>query len=176
MPGSLSWGDLATWFTGVITLGLFIIGFVQIRNERVLRTKNEAELLRRKKREQAEQISAWISGEDENGVRIEVLNASSQLVYQMVVNVVIVGQEGDLSGGPAGQACIAVAPPGEGYTVVATDYHGMHRRPGVEFAFRDTAGNNWVRKPDGQLIEIQTSTIRYYNVTLPTSWRTLNSP
>jgi hypothetical protein len=30
----VNWGDRATWVTGIATIALFIIGFLQIRNER----------------------------------------------------------------------------------------------------------------------------------------------
>jgi hypothetical protein len=176
MSFSANWGDIATWFTGIITLGLFIIGFLQIRTERMSRIKNDKETLIRNKREQAEHFSAWISIETPDGLRIAILNNSSHPVYQVIINVAIVGQAGDLSDlVPDAQVCIAVAPPGQGFIVVAANYHGMHRRAGVEIAFRDAAGNNWVRKATGQLLEIDTSTIEYYDVPLPTGWINLET-
>jgi hypothetical protein len=46
----------------------------------------------------------------------------------------------------------------------------MFRRPGIEIAFKDTSGRNWVRKANGELSEIEKSTVEYYKVGLPTSW------
>ncbi len=67
MECSINWGDIATWFTGIITLGLFIIGFLQIRNERIARMKSEKELELRSVRSQAEKISTWIA-RDHQGI------------------------------------------------------------------------------------------------------------
>ena len=175
MENGSVWGDVATWVTGIATIALFIIGFLQIRNERMLRMKSEKELEFRNRREQAERISSWIIRESQAGsLLIAILNQSPQPVYQVIVTVVVLGQEGEPRGhAPAGQVCIAVAPPGQGYIMVEADYHGMHRRPGVEIAFRDAAGRNWVRKADGELLEIEKSTVEYYEITLPTGWREL---
>ncbi|HUK99575.1 MAG TPA: hypothetical protein VLX29_01830, partial [Nitrospirota bacterium] len=67
MTADINWGDVATWVgsvstcgAGVITLGLLMIGFIQIRNEREARKKREAELEIRKERDQAEHISCWM--------------------------------------------------------------------------------------------------------------------
>ena len=60
MNTGINWGDLATWVTGFITLGLLIVALIQIRNERETRNKGEKELEIRREREQAEHISSWI--------------------------------------------------------------------------------------------------------------------
>jgi hypothetical protein len=92
MGNGLIWGDVATWVTGIATIALFIIGFLQIRNERLSRIKREAEIEVRNRRNQAEQISSWIVKEDQHGSWIAILNQSPQPIYQVIVNVVVVGQ------------------------------------------------------------------------------------
>lgn len=72
------WGDIATWVTSIATIALFIIGFIQIRNERQARIKREKEEVAIKKRDQAEHISSWIVRQthDEQGswMWVAVLN------------------------------------------------------------------------------------------------------
>ena len=175
MQNGSIWGDVATWVTGIATIALFIIGFLQIRNERILRMKSEKELEFRNRRKQAEHISSWIIRESPLGsLLLAILNQSLQPVYQVIVSVVVLGQEIELRDfAPAGQVCIAVAPPGLGFIKVEAYYHGMFRRPGVEIAFRDTAGRNWIRKADGGILEIEKSTLEYYEIPLPADWREL---
>jgi hypothetical protein len=48
---TLSFGDIATWFTGLATFGAFVVAFVQINNERKIRKNQE-------RKSQAEHISA----------------------------------------------------------------------------------------------------------------------
>ncbi|MBL8080868.1 MAG: hypothetical protein JNM55_23045 [Anaerolineales bacterium] len=163
-----NWGDAATWFTGIITLGLFIIGFCQIRNERLLR---ELQF----KREQAQKISAWIVKEDVGKLFIAISNQSHQPVYQMVVTVAAIGDRGGQRGRSSNHVCISVAPPGLGYVTAVADYHGMGRKPGVEIAFIDSASVNWVRQAHGELIEINMSTADYYQLDVPRSWDRLET-
>jgi hypothetical protein len=177
MQNGLIWGDIATWVTGIATIALFIIGFLQIRNERKMRIKSEKELEFHNKRKQAEHISSWVIRESPLGsLLLAILNQSLQPVYQVIVTIMALGQEGEPKGyNLAGQVCIAVAPPGLGYIIVEADYHGMFRRPGVEIAFRDTAGRNWVRKANGGILEIEKSTLEYYGISLPANWRELTN-
>jgi hypothetical protein len=46
----------------------------------------------------------------------------------------------------------------------------MYRRPGVEIAFSDVTGRNWIRMSNGELIEIDMSTVSYYEIELPATW------
>lgn len=67
-------------------------------------------------------------------------------------------------------SCIAVVPPGQGYIGIEASYHGMGRYVGVEIAFKDARGRNWLRQADGELLEIKKSTVEFYDISLPTSW------
>ena len=160
----INWGDIATWVTGLASIALFIVAFIQIQTERNIRLKRE-------KRNQAEHISCWIIAEgvaqNHHGVRdyvawVAILNQSPQPVYQVIVSIVAVPESGRglYRGGPIAtdQICISVVSPGQGYTVVPAHYQGMFRRPGVEMAFQDGTGRNWVRTALGELSEIKETT------------------
>jgi hypothetical protein len=178
MKIAIDWGDVATWVTGLVTFGLFVIGFVQINNERKLRKKNEKELEFRHNREQAEKISGWIVKETPSLTAwVAIINQSPQPIYELIVTIVRLGSSGVPSGIPGREdrKQIDVAPPGKGYVEVGAHYQGMFHRPGVEIAFRDVAGKNWVRESDGKLMEIEKSTLEYYNIELPTGWVSLKT-
>ncbi len=181
---TVNWGDVATWFQGIVTLALFIVAFIQIRTEREYRLRREAAEEGKALRSQAELISAWIVAEGmAQGTRdgeptggpvawVAVSNQSAQPVYQVIVSLYAISQTGDTLRGemPAGRACIDVVPPGTGYVQVGAAYQGMFRRPGIEIGFQDHFGQAWARRPWGELIELDRPTTAYYRVGLPTSW------
>jgi len=175
----INWGDVATWVTGFATLLLFIVALFQIRVERMARIKRERESETRARRDQAEHISCWVvtetTGDAISLVWVAVLNQSTQPVYQMIVSIYGVGQTGHYVQGdaPASKTTVGVAPPGKGYVGIPAGYAGMFRRPGVEIGFQDGAGNNWVRKPWGELLEIGISTMEYFHIDLPANWKGL---
>ena len=185
MNTGINWGDLATWVTGFITLGLLIVALIQIRNEREARNKREKELEIRKEREQAEHISCWMVRhgqyyvrQDDRRVEIEwvaVLNQSTQPVYQVIINIVRISHDdrGQLQEGTESRvrSCVSVVPPGLGYIELPSPSYGMSHRFGVEIGFKDSAGRSWVRKADGDLLEIEKPPVEYYNVILPTGWQ-----
>ncbi len=141
METGIIWGDIATWVTGIATIALFIIGFLQIRNERESRIKRENELENQRRRSQAELISSWIANgigmDGFQGQWIAILNQSTQPVYQIIVSVVPIEDLGQHRGEISrdGQACIDIAPPGRGYVVINAHSLGAHRRLAVEIAF-----------------------------------------
>jgi hypothetical protein len=171
-------GDLATWFTGIITFFLFIIAFIQIRNERIARIKSEKEFETRKKRDQAEHISCWFVKETSTKhgvwVWVAILNQSSQPIYNVIVSMVALSQTGEnLTTIKPHIACIDIVPPGQGYIgIEALQFgHPGLSRAGVEIAFKDIFENNWIRKTNGELVSLENSTIEYYKIDLPTSWQ-----
>jgi len=173
------WGDVATWVTGIATIALFIIGFWQIRIEREARQTADAERRSSVRRLQAEQVAAWIAreGSDELGsvLWIAVRNQSSQPVYHLVIQGIVLSSDGTPRHNPSpdNQVRIAVAPPGEGYAGLHMDYAGMHRRAGIEMAFQDAANRNWLRKSNGELTELDATPALHYAIPLPTGWDTL---
>jgi len=167
MKPEFIWGDVATWVTGIATVALFIVGFIQIQNERLSRIKSQ-------NRAQAELISCWKAKENLDLQFIAVQNNSPQPVYQLVVSKVRIGQTGDSLDvyHTHWRVCIAIAPPGLGYIDLPPDSQGLHHRFGIEIAFIDSAGRNWVRKADGKLLQIK-SLIKYYEINLPIGWKNL---
>lgn len=175
-------GDLATWVTGIATIALFVIGFIQIRNEREARIKSEKEAELLKARIQAEHIAAWevkviADKKHIDWLWIAVSNQSSQPVYQAIVAVVLISHMGKPSNvdKPQKIICIGIVPPGQGYAAVEYEFGGAFRRIGVEVGFTDSVGRNWLRKADGELSEINTSIAEYYEVDLPANWQGIMS-
>ena len=165
-------GDIATWFSGIITLGLFIIGYVQIRQERIARKKNEENLLINKKREQAEQISCWVETNEYDHVWIAVSNQSRLPVYQSIFRWSSIKNEyKETCQVFEYEAFIIMVPPGIGYIDGQTMWSSNIV---IEFAFRDAAGNNWVRKFDGTLTEIQELPLNYYSPNIAVRWHLLS--
>ena len=173
------WGDVATWVTGIATIALFIVAFYQIRNERMARQRADNERLINVRRGQAEHIATWIvtSSFDDIGqfLWVAVRNQSLQPVYHLIAQGIVLNDDGTPRYDPRleEQTRIAVVPPGEGYVAVHLDYGGMHRRPGIEIAFQDAAGRNWLRKTTGELLEINDSPVAYYGVPQPSGWQSL---
>jgi hypothetical protein len=173
---SIELGDLATWFSGIISFLLFIVAFWQIRSERNERQRAENERLFAELRRQAEQVAAWIETEfhDERGpvVCVAVSNQSLQPIYNVIIQGILLGSEDDQIAGPfpENRSQIAVVPPGKGYTAFPFAYHGMFKRPGIEIAFQDARNRYWLRKVNGELVELEVSPVAYYNVPLPTGW------
>ncbi len=166
---SLNWGDVATWVSGIMSIALFILAFLQIHNDRQDRIKRE-------KRSQADLISGWITdeipGKDGRPYQwIEINNGSTQPIYQAIVGIAAISQSGLVTTVDKDVSLVGMIPPGRVFTVLSVGYHGMGRRPGVEIGFHDSSGNKWIRRADGELREIGVDTVEYYEINLPTGWQ-----
>ena len=53
---------------------------------------------------------------------------------------------------------------------VSGDWAGMSARPGVELAFTDGNGRNWLRSANGRLISIAKPAAQYYGLEEPLGW------
>jgi hypothetical protein len=165
------WGYIATWITGLATISLFVIGFIQIRNERLARLKREKESELHQTRSQAELISSWIADEIDFKVWIAVCNNSSLPIYQVIIYLESIFDEGDTYGDKlSNPICVSVVPPGIGYVTAEASYHGMNTRAGIEIGFKDTFGKNWVRRSNGSLQQITESTVRHFDIAMPAGW------
>jgi hypothetical protein len=121
------------------------------------------------RRRQADQVTGWLvrdEGPEEPGRLYSGLmlqNGSSQPVRQLIASVVTmqgsgrrtaVGEELDheeelrLS---AYRVFVGLLPPGETKTRIGNPGQGMYVRYGIELAFQDAAGCNWLRQGDGIL-------------------------
>jgi hypothetical protein len=130
------------------------------------------------RREQAERISAWPGAEGERQ-EVVLLNRSNAPVYQAVASFVFVQGAGwrtgeglrdsglDIATLVAFQKTINAIAPGRSRVWVPGDWHGMHKRPGIEIAFTDRAGVHWVRRATGELEELPEPPFDHYRVFLP---------
>ena|ERR1700733_14755202 len=160
-------GDVATWVSGIGIVSTFIIGFIQIHNERKIRKEKE-------RKEQAEHISAFIFKETLAKTTIALLNLSNEPIYEVIVSIsVFQGSGGGRSIKEFYQytSFLSVVPPGKSFTHVDGGYHGMSFHPAVEIAFKDVKGKSWVRTGRGVLKEISKSPVDYYNLHSPLRWR-----
>ncbi len=172
----IDWGDVATWVTGITSILLFIVAFWQIKLERSARRKSEKDRLSVQRRHQAEHIAAWIETEvfDDRGqvMCVAVSNQSLQPIYHVVIQGILLSNDGSPIASPfqENRSQIAVVPPGKGYTTFPFNYAGMHKRAGIEIAFQDAANRYWLRKTNGELIELESSPVVHYEISLPTGW------
>ena len=105
---------------------------------------------------------------------LAILNQSPQPVYQVIVNLVLLprGHDDKVQEGidSRSKGCLSTVPPGQGYTSLPYPGAGMFRHFGIEIGFKDAAGRSWVRKANGDLLEIKIPPIEYYRINLPVSW------
>ena len=128
------------------------------------------------RRYQAERVAGWIAGfgSDDLGplLWVAIRNQSLQPIYHLAIHGIVLHNDGTPAFEPSleSQALIATVPPGEGYVAVHLDFAGMHKRPGIEIAFRDAANRYWLREANGELVELQTSPVVHYDILLPATW------
>src|SRR5262249_35855487 len=117
--------------------------------------------------------------DDPHGVYVglRVSNASKQLIYDLIAQVVSVqGAFRDTAVGKPEQqnrefgALVGNVPPGETSTRINTGGGGMHLRFSVEIAFQDAAGRYWVRRGNGTLEPTDKHPLDLYNISRPTGW------
>jgi hypothetical protein len=162
-----SWlGDVATWLSGTGIVLTFIVGFIQINNERKFRKEKE-------RREQAEHISAFIYKETQTKTTIALLNLSSEPVYEVIVSIAVF--QGSSYEQPPKiphryTSFLSVVPPGKSYTFVNGGYQGLPFHPAIEIAFKDVKGKSWVRSGRGALKEIRKSPVEYYKIQHTLHW------
>lgn len=163
-----SWlGDIATWVSGMGIVSTFIVGFIQINNERKIRKEKE-------RREQSERISAFIFKETLTKTTVALLNLSSEPIYEVIVSISVF--QGTSASHPTKSShqytsFLSVVPPGKSFTTVDGSYHEMAFHPGIEIAFKDVKGKSWIRSTRGVLKEIHKSPVEHYKLHLPLHWR-----
>lgn len=160
-------GDIATWVSGLGIVGTFIVGFVQINNERKYRKLKE-------KRAQAEHISAFIHKETPGKTTVSLLNLSSEPVYEAIVSIAVFDTSSATRPTKAARqytSYLSVIPPGKSFTHVDGSYHELSFHPAIEIAFKDVKGTSWIRTGRGVLKEISKSPVSYYKLHHPLHWR-----
>src|SRR5581483_640017 len=176
--------SIPEWITAFATVGsaLGTIGAVIVALW-LARNKGR-ETREREDRRQAEQITAWFvpyTGEQSSSYMVymglRVRNASDQLVYDLIAEVVSVqGAFRDAAVGESGErnleygTLVGNVPPGEVTTRINTGGRGMYVRHAIELAFKDAAGRCWLRRGNGSLERINKHPIELYDIPLPVSW------
>ena len=159
-------GDLATWAAAVATFCAVAVALYTARN-----ADRRAE--RSERRAQAELLTGWISAIESESVsiQVEVRNASAQCFYHVIVSLIsLTGAFRDTAlGDPSTKyrTHILVLPPGHKSVFLGSGGGGMGLRFGVELAFQDAAGRNWLRRGDGRLTEVQQDPIALYGIARP---------
>jgi hypothetical protein len=154
-----SFGIFVTCFMSLSTWIALGIGFTQINDERNARKKAEEEKLRNERRNQAEHIAAWISEKSGTMVtEITVHNQSLQPIYNLVISITDLYNKNK-------ESCQIISisiPPGYSYISTAV---GITDEAVIETAFKDIKGVSWLRRKNGELLEIKNSPLKYYNIT-----------
>lgn len=155
---------------------MFIVAFLQIRNERVERKRRAAEERAQQRRDQAQHISAWVARDyyPSPNAWLAVLNGSAEPIYEVVASIVNAqtgGHEDEALHTPRPfRGLLSIVPAGQYYVGVSGGYHGMSFHPGVVAAFTDRGGVHWLRYANGRLKEIPKSAIEYYGLGRPSGW------
>jgi hypothetical protein len=159
------------WIAPLIAVGSFVLSLW-----------NTFQIRSRDARQQAEQVTAWfvpmpeeqLDQYPETYVGLYVHNATNQIVYDVVAEVVIarstaVGddEERNLEYG----AMIGNVPPGGFTGHINTGGGAMHRRHLIELAFQDAAGRYWLRRGNGKLERIRKHPLDLFNIPRPVSWQ-----
>jgi len=185
----LRWGDLPTWIASVGTVGALGAALFQINTERQRRHAAEAARKADEHQAQARLMSAVMGPQVEDPVNpdhpeysgrtgIDIINASSEPVYNVVVGVTFVqgAAPHDLEGiikshlggetkfWPVPATTVAVIPPGR-FRVWIPGRHWsgiLSGRNGAEVAFTDRAGSHWIRRAMGKLEELPSDPLEYF--------------
>jgi hypothetical protein len=162
---------MADWIGPLIAVGSFALSIwntVQIRG--------------RDARQQAEHVTAWFvplpeqykEHYPETCVGLYVHNASNQMVYDVVAEVVIarktaVGdtEERNIEFG----ATVGNVPPGGFTGHIDTGGGFLGRRHTIELAFQDADGRYWLRRGNGKLARVRKHPLDLFNIPRPASWQ-----
>jgi hypothetical protein len=170
------WGDYPTWLAAIGTILAVVVALGLAGREGRQRRRQQERL-------EAELVTAWLErmgGPTVQGPEpaiIVVVNGSQQLAYKVIASLVPVrGAISDDFRQKIGRSAAdfrafkGELPPGRTNLEVEWPGGGMHIRFGVELAFRDAGGRNWIRTADGQLKRIQVEPIDHYGLNEPLPW------
>ena len=112
--------------------------------------------------------------------QIGLYNDSLTPVYHVIVSLVLVQGAGPQTGLQLSKAYVGAndpyqvdlleLPPGHYKAVVSGGWAGMMAAPGVELAYKDANGRNWVRYASGRIIQIHQAPEAYYGLDEPVGW------
>ncbi|WP_199624829.1 hypothetical protein [Paenibacillus alkalitolerans] len=174
----LDYGDLATWFGGIITAGTLIVALTQIFREKERRIADEKQKYNDSIKEQASQITCWKHSEDDESYEIIIINNSNVCAYECIVTPVALKGAAPRDAREFGSSIdnnrgfILVVPPGKWSIFTPHPGDAMGVRFGIEIGFTDSSGLHWVRKGNGKLEQIDQPAIEYYEIPQPVDWQT----
>jgi hypothetical protein len=177
--------ELTNWLSAIGEIGGAIGTSAAVITALWLAGKQERQNRIREERQQAEKITAWYIPYDGPQpipgrllTRFRIKNASDQLVYYVVAQVV--GLQGSFRMTAVGDTAernheygcpVGNVPPGELDSMIDGSGGGMHRRFGIELAFQDAAGRYWLRHGNGVLEQTDKHPADLYTLTRPISWQ-----
>lgn len=131
------YGDFATWTGALGTVAAFAVAYYQIHQERKHRLARELGDRIAARREHADRVSAWISGDE-----VIVSNQSGHPLHDVDVTV---GPHGtDPASESVERVHLKIVAPGESHAPLpdpVPDLHVLH------LEFTDTRADRWSREP-----------------------------
>lgn len=149
-------GTGAEVFSGIGTVGAFVVGFVLLRKEQ----RREADRAEDARRAQAARISAWVethrSQDGGLGIAFHVHNASDMPIYDVELPLPVP------SGEPPVAEFVGLVPPGQTVLRPApTEWLRSYTEPEpVQVEFLDSAGRRWTRDEQGTLMRADSDRAR----------------
>ena len=148
--------DWAAWFCAIRTVGTLAVAVWQLFSG-VRKDSSD------RRRHQAKQFTAWV----DEARDLQILsNTSGKPIYDAVLTFVIKdrdARESAVNADPDFRHACRTLPPGDWQFPFPGGWGEAGAHPGVELAFRDTAGHNWLRTSRGELKELDVSPIEYYD-------------
>ncbi len=164
-------GDWATWVGSVGIVLTLVATLLALERERRIRRADEQTRIAEQVQRQAELISGWLTSTDyAPGLRSVALNnASSSVMYELIVYVAIVEGEGRsaITNVITSAVCVDVLPPGKWEVGISLPGGQPPGRLGIEFAFTDQAGRHWIRQANGSLQRLTESPMVHFNLAPP---------
>lgn len=156
-------GDWATWVGAFGTIAAFMAVIYQMVHEKHLRRYAELTNVQNELRAQASQVSCWY--DLGSGSSVVISNQSSQPIYDVAVallkfddpmmpqSIEALISDGNITGHLLSR--IHVVPPGK-YLLEVMNHPNWKDHPyfSVDFAFTDSAGNSWLRRKNGDLVQL----------------------
>jgi hypothetical protein len=182
---AVHFGDVPTWIAAIGTVGALFAALIQINTERARRHHAEEREREERRRSQAQLVPAfpgpveWPPDPNREVGRsaVDCINASPEPVYNVVVGIVFIQGAGprtteDVMKVMLGQntspgvptTTLNVLPPGRSRAWIGrsdwTSFIGA--RAGAEIAFTDRSGVHWIRRANGELIELPVDPLTYF--------------
>lgn len=171
------------------TIGAFYMAFRQIRENKEQFDKDREERKELQIKSQANKVAVWFDdgrlpphdmGDMTSYVPRDavVFNDNTLPIYNVIVSVVSLYGAGPSENGEDNdrdypcRVLFHEVIPGMWGAMIRTHGSGMGLIMGLEIAFTDSMGQNWIRRGNGILQKIDTNPLDYYEIPLPPAWST----